>query len=174
MPFVVGNRDYLVTDEPLDAFDRVHDGFVFVRFPAAPTLLLHGHGIDARDRGYARWHRLSRHPTVTRLLARLPSLAGLALAYTGVRVSRALPKRSEFYGLPMRDLHALAGHARLRGATRIVMGHYHEPAIVDEGCLVPVHIAPAWFRYRRILEAFGDGSLVERSMSDLVVTPNAR
>jgi UDP-2,3-diacylglucosamine hydrolase len=157
---VVGNRDYLVKETLLgDAFDRVHDEASVVDIGGKPTLVVHGDRVNAEDRMYQAWYRLSRSAPVTKILSALPAAAGRRLVH-GTEAKLSGTNQAYKTGtLPIAALEELGREALRRGAARALVGHFHHDRVLDVNGGVPVVLAPGWFVDRRILVAEDDGVL---------------
>jgi UDP-2,3-diacylglucosamine hydrolase len=159
--FVVGNRDYLVKETlEGDAFDAVYEDAQVIDLAGRPTLVVHGDRANPDDRAYRLWYALSRSRPATKLLKSLPGALGRRLVS---RTERGLSKTNTSYKtgvLPIRALEALGREGARRGASRVLVGHFHHDRTIDVPDGVPVVIAPGWFEHRRVLAARADGSLV--------------
>lgn len=155
--FVVGNRDFLVDPEHLPGvFDRIYTGETVVDVERVPTLVAHGDGLG-RDLGYRAWRRLARSRPTTKMLERLPAAAGRALAAGAERALKPLRLGRDAIGLPVAALEALGRRAFDRGASRALVGHFHQAATVPVPGGVPVQIAPPWLESREVLVSSGEG-----------------
>ena len=154
--FVVGNRDYLIEEGGL--FDEAFDEAV-VNLGGVPTLLTHGDQINGIDRGYVWWRRVSRSAPSRMLLQSLP--AGPAIWMAERLEARIRPVRQKYRSghLPGPALRRLGRRARVLGAERAIVGHFHTERVIEVPGGAPVYIAPAWLMYRRMLRVNEDGSL---------------
>lgn len=159
--FVVGNRDYLVKETlEGDTFDAVYEGASVIDLAGMPTLVVHGDRANPDDRAYHLWYALSRSAPATKLLSMLPGAIGRRLVS---RTESGLSKTNARYKtgvLPIAALEALGREGARRGASRVLVGHFHHDRTIDVPGGVPVVIAPGWFEHRRVLSARADGSLV--------------
>ncbi|MEL7367405.1 MAG: metallophosphoesterase [Myxococcota bacterium] len=164
--FVQGNRDYLTAGLADDVFDEVWTEPSLRTICGRPTWVLHGDGIDSRDRAYRAWRTLTRGPWANALLHRLPAAWGRKLpAWTARRLqntNRAF-KRGD---LPKAAFEAVARDARRAGAKHCLMGHFHVAAdfTFDE---VEIRIVPGWPETRSLLVARDDRWQVQ-SLEDVV------
>lgn len=158
--FVVGNRDYLVKETlEGDAFDRVLDGATVLELGGVPTLIVHGDRTNPDDRAYALWRRISRSAPATLALSALPGSIGRRLAHgTEARLSKT-NARYKTGTLPIAALEALGREGLRRGASRVLVGHFHHDRVLDVPGGAPIVLAPGWFEHRRVLVVRDDGAL---------------
>jgi len=159
--FVVGNRDYLVSEAQLGrTFSRVIEDEALEQIGHTPSLLLHGDRINPDDQLYRMWYRLSRNRVTKTALQNMPS--GLAQGLSQ-RLEAKLAGTNQAYksgDLPKDHLESLSRRAKKLGAERVILGHFHADTTIQAEDGVPVVIAPAWLDQRKILIAQEDGALI--------------
>jgi UDP-2,3-diacylglucosamine hydrolase len=159
--FVVGNRDYLVSEAQLGrTFSRVIEDEALEQIGQQSSLLLHGDRINPDDRLYQFWFRLSRNRVSRRALQNMPASMAQSLSQ-GLEAKLAQTNKAYKSGkLPVEHLHALSRRAKTLGAARVILGHFHADTTIQAEDGVPVVIAPAWLDQRKILIAKDDGELL--------------
>lgn len=151
--FVVGNRDYLADGLLGSTFDAVYDHEVVVDVGGAKTLLLHGDGLDPADRPYRAWRAISRSAPARAILEHLPGPVGQQLAERTERSLREVNAQYKAGPLPVALLESVSRRARIAGAARAIVGHFHDDATVTAPGGAPVRVAPGWFERRVVLQA---------------------
>jgi UDP-2,3-diacylglucosamine hydrolase len=141
--YVEGNRDFfLAGSEYADAFSNITTE-VALETPSGRYLMVHGDGLNDRDRQYLFWRWLSKSWLSRVLILNLPSrIAQWALDRTEAGLARTNFRHRS--GVPRA---AITGYAEARlaeGHDALLLGHFHEPLSwsVAGG---EVRILDAWF-----------------------------
>jgi len=146
--YIEGNRDFFVAGSRYaDAFDCVG---VETSFSAGghDYLVVHGDGLNDRDRQYLFWRWLSKSRPVRWLMFHLPR----ALAHWSVHRTERQLSGTNFrhkQEVPEAAIRAYAAGRLGSGFDRLLLGHFHEPATwaIDGG---EVRLVDAWFNTRRV------------------------
>ena len=146
--YVEGNRDFFLGGSAYAGlFDRLGAEVGFTA-GGRRVLAVHGDGLDASDRRYRFWRRLSKSPPVRLLVRGLPAGAAARLAAaTERRLARTNFKHK--VAIPEEVIRAYGGRRLAEGYDLLILGHFHEP----RRWLVPggeIRLLDAWFRSRAI------------------------
>lgn len=128
--YIEGNRDFFLRDPALGAvFD-----FIGTRLSLADAgrriQLIHGDGLNRRDRSYRLWRAFSKSGVtygVTRMFPRPLLLPIYRWAESRLKNTNFEYRRT----IPEEDILAFA--AGLDGTDLLVLGHFHEPFILQAG-----------------------------------------
>jgi UDP-2,3-diacylglucosamine hydrolase len=155
--YIEGNRDFFLAGSIYaDCFDRVTTEIAF-EHGGVRYLLVHGDGLNERDRQYLFWRWLSKSALSRFLIFKLPGkLARLALD----RTEQALSKTNFEHKVRLpEDAIRRYGERRLsEGHDVLLLGHFHVPRVFK----VPggeVRLLDAWFRSRRVEWVSGSARL---------------
>lgn len=146
--YIEGNRDFFIDRGPYAAlFDSVGDEVV-VEIGGRKMLLVHGDGLNRRDRLYRFWRWFSHCPPVRLAMFHLPRWLARRLV---VGFERGLA-RTNFKHKTEIPEEPILGFARQRfaeGHDTLLLGHYHEPRHwrLPEG---DVWLLDAWFNTHRV------------------------
>jgi UDP-2,3-diacylglucosamine hydrolase len=146
--YVEGNRDFFIGRGPYaELFDSVGDE-VAVEIDGRRLLLVHGDGLNRRDRLYRFWRWFSHWAPVRLAMFHLPRWLARRLI---VAFERGLA-RTNFKHKTEIPEEPILGYARRRlaeGHDVLFLGHYHEPRHwrLPEG---EVWLLDAWFSSRRV------------------------
>ena len=130
--YIEGNRDFFLRDPALGAvFDFIGDR-LSINEADRQVLLVHGDGLNRRDRSYRLWRAFSKSGLtygVTRLFPRpflLPVYrwAERRLKNTNFQYRKRIPEE---------DIRAFA--AALEGIDLLVLGHFHEAFSLEAGAV---------------------------------------
>ena len=153
--YIEGNRDFFVAEGGYAGrFDRV--GLeMSAEVDELRILALHGDGIDASDRQYALWRRVSKSPPVRWAIRSLPPRVAAGLAS---RIEKRLARTNFRHRMriPEEVIREVARERLVEaGADLLLLGHFHEDRrwTVDSG---EVRIVEAWF-HRHHVAWWGDG-----------------
>ncbi len=124
-----GNRDFLLGPgfEARTGCRLMPDVQLVVLY-GTPTLLLHGDTLCTDDVRYQRYRRLVRNAAALWVLNHLPLRARLRLAQTMRRASRREVSRKPPTIMDVNP-EAVVQALRSHGATRLIHGHTHRPAV---------------------------------------------
>ncbi len=148
LDYIEGNRDFFVAESPYaELFDSVGRELAFDA-EGRRYLVVHGDGLNDRDRQYLFWRWLSKSRPVRWMMLHLPRRLAQSLVYrtetrladTNFKHKQAIPERA------IRDY----GRKRFQeGHDRLLLGHFHEPHRweVDGGV---IRLLDAWFRTREL------------------------
>lgn len=146
--YVEGNRDFFLDRSPYaDAFATLGTEYAFTT-DGVRYLVVHGDGLDERDRQYHLWRKLSKSALSRLVVGRIPHRFAqrlvrsteARLSYTNMKHKREIPE----------DVVRRYGERRLaEGYDVLLLGHFHEPRRYE----VPggeVRILDAWFHSHRV------------------------
>jgi UDP-2,3-diacylglucosamine pyrophosphatase LpxH len=131
--YVVGNKDYFVAEWNARAklFDEVLDPGGRLDSPQGPLHLAHGDLVNARDRQYRAWRRVSRSAPFALTMRAVPRrwLSGVA-----ERVAGGMQRTNRYHKsyFPEAELRARASELG-PGAALMVYGHFHVHRELEEG-----------------------------------------
>lgn len=148
LDYIEGNRDFFLADsEYADAFDRVVDEVAF-EIAGRHYLVIHGDGLNDRDRRYRWWRFLSKNALSRTFSRRLPrGFARWLVQGTEKRLARTNFKHKA--EIPAEVIRRYAVQRLAEGHDVLLLGHFHEARTwsVDGG---EVRILEAWYNDRRI------------------------
>jgi len=148
LDYIEGNRDFFVADSRYaSSFDFVGSELTFTA-GGLRYLVVHGDGLNDKDRQYLFWRWLSKSRLSRLLMFHLPrSLARRLVKGTERQLAGTNFKHKQ--RLPEEAIRRF-GERRLRGdLDRVLLGHFHEPRLwrVPGG---EVRLLDAWFRTRAV------------------------
>lgn len=146
--YIEGNRDFFLAESVYaDCFDRVTTEISFdhggVRY-----LLVHGDGLNQRDRQYLFWRWLSKSALSRFLILNLPApIARQAVARTEAGLSKTNFEHK--VRLPEEAIRAYGERRLAEGYDVLLLGHFHVPRVfkVSGG---EIRLLDAWFNSRRV------------------------
>ena len=148
LDYVEGNRDFFIGRGPYAGlFDFVGDE-VAVEVGGRRMLLVHGDGLNRKDRLYRFWRWFSHCPPVRLAMFHLPRWLAHRLV---VGFERGLAKTNFKHKteIPEEPILEFARRRFAEGYDTLLLGHYHEPRHwrLPEG---DVWLLDAWFSSRRV------------------------
>jgi UDP-2,3-diacylglucosamine hydrolase len=146
--YVEGNRDFFVADSAYAAvFDSVGTETTF-EAGALRYLVVHGDGLNDRDRQYLFWRWLSKSRPARWAMLRLPRTLARRLVHGTERRLAGTNFRHK-KDLPEAAIRRYGERRMAEGFDRLLLGHFHEPATwtVAGG---EVRLVDAWFNTRRV------------------------
>ncbi len=167
LTYVEGNRDYrIASGRAADVFHRIASSALELEWAGRRLHVAHGDLVNAADRQYRAWRRISRSRPFWALVGLFPSRSRLRLAdrlerrmrKTNLRMKRSFPEeRVRAYGA-----------AALRsGCDAVVLGHFHEEHRIEPGDPPgSIFVLPDWKSSRRVLRVGPDGAIAFRSCTD--------
>lgn len=148
LDYIEGNRDFFVADSAYAAdFDLVATEVAFAA-GGLRYLVVHGDGLNDRDRQYLFWRWLSKSPPARWCMLHLPR--GLARRVVGATERRLAGTNFKHKAsLPETAIRRYGERRMAEGFDRLLLGHFHEPRTwtVAGG---EVHLLDAWFNTRRV------------------------
>ncbi len=146
--YIEGNRDFFVARSGYAShFDSVGTEISFEAGDRS-YLVVHGDGLNDRDRQYLFWRWLSKSAPVRWMMFHLPrALARRLVHRTEERLADTNFKHKQ--RIPEEAICRYAERRFREGHDRLLLGHFHEPRRwdVDGGV---VRLLDAWFRSREI------------------------
>ncbi|MBZ0090492.1 MAG: UDP-2,3-diacylglucosamine diphosphatase [Thermoanaerobaculia bacterium] len=146
--YIEGNRDFFLAAGPCrGAFDSVGTE-IAATAGGVRHLLVHGDGLNDRDRQYLAWRWLSKSWPVRTVIRRLPRRAVAPFLHgTERRLSGTNFKHKA--EIPEAAIRRYAERRLAEGHDLLVLGHFHEPRRwqVAGG---EVLLLDAWFKSRRV------------------------
>jgi UDP-2,3-diacylglucosamine hydrolase len=146
--YIEGNRDFFVAGSAYaDAFESVGNELSFSA-GGLRYLVVHGDGLNDRDRQYLFWRWLSKSPPVRWLMFHLPRpLARWLVQRTERRLAATNFKHKQ--RIPEEAIRAYGERRLTAEFDRLLLGHFHEPKRwrVAGG---EIRLLDAWFRTRAI------------------------
>jgi UDP-2,3-diacylglucosamine hydrolase len=146
--YIEGNRDFFVAGSHYaEVFSSVGTEFAFSAGQQR-YLVVHGDGLDDRDRQYLFWRWLSKSWPVRWLMLHLPRVLARRLVYqTENRLAGTNFKHKQ--RIPEAAICAYGERRLEEGFDRLLLGHFHEPRCwpVAGG---EVRLLDAWFNTRSI------------------------
>lgn len=144
--YIEGNRDFFVAgSEYATAFDSVGTEVAF-EAGGLRYLVVHGDGLNERDRQYLFWRWLSKSSPVRWFMFHLPrALARWLVHRTERRLAETNFKHKQ--RIPEEEICAYGAKRFAEGYDRLLLGHFHEPRQwqVAHG---EIHLLDAWFNSR--------------------------
>jgi len=146
--YIEGNRDFFVAGSAYgERFDSVG---MEVSFEAGGLryLVVHGDGLNDRDRQYLFWRWLSKSRPVRWLMFHLPRVLARRFVHgTERRLADTNFKHKQ--RIPEEAIRAYAARRFAEGHDRLLLGHFHEPRSwqVAGG---EIRLLDAWFNSRRL------------------------
>ena len=145
---IEGNRDFFLARSPYaEAFTSIGTE-VSLESPSGRYLIVHGDGLNDRDRQYLFWRWLSKSWLSRALILNLPSrIARWALE--GTEAGLAKTNFRHRAGVPRAAISSYAEARLAEGHDALLLGHFHQPASwrVAGG---EVRILDAWCNARAI------------------------
>jgi UDP-2,3-diacylglucosamine hydrolase len=158
--FMVGNRDFLLGE----AFARragmtlLEDGTVH-DIHGRPTLLMHGDVLCTDDTAYQAVRQQVRNPEWQKQILSMPLEARRAFAAKARDESRAHTGSTTESIMDVNDA-AVTETMRKAGATRLIHGHTHRPAVhafMLDGKAAERIVLGDWYEQGSVLRVDGDG-----------------
>ena len=152
--YVEGNRDFFIGRGPYaELFDSVGDE-VAVEVAGRRMLLVHGDGLNKKDRLYRFWRWFSHCPPVRFAMFRLPRWLAhrLVIAFERGLARTNFKHKTE---IPEEPILEFARRRFAEGHDVLFLGHYHQPRHwrLPEG---EVWLLDAWFSSRRVERLDGE------------------
>jgi UDP-2,3-diacylglucosamine hydrolase len=160
--YLEGNRDYRVARSHAGAtFDAVSGAGLDESWGGRRLFAAHGDLVNAADRQYRLWRRLSRSRTAWLAFSAVPRKRRFAIAE---RLERSLrgTNRERKAAFPEDAVRGWAAPYFARGYDAVVLGHFHvEREIVHEAGGRPgrIFVLPEWKGSRRHLRVGAGGSI---------------
>ena len=160
--YVEGNRDYFVGERyGRGPFTEVAAESLRVRHAHLELHVAHGDLVNARDRQYRAWRRLSRSSAVQGGFRLLPSRAAARLSGFLERKMRTT-NRAYRVSFPEAQAAQYARRAFAAGADAVVLGHFHEARVTEFPAGAGagpgrLFVLPGWREERRYLRFDGAG-----------------
>ena len=160
--YLEGNRDYRIgTAHAGDAFDEVATGGLDETWGGRRLFAVHGDLVNARDRQYRVWRRLSRSAPAWWVFSAIPRARRFALAERLERSLRGtnLDQKGAF---PEGLARAYAAPYFARGYDALVLGHFHVEKEIGPAASGPsgrIYVLPEWKGSRRHLRVTADGTI---------------
>jgi UDP-2,3-diacylglucosamine hydrolase len=151
--YVEGNRDFFIGQGPYaELFDSIGDE-VTVEIGGRRLLLVHGDGLNRKDRLYRFWRWFSHCPPVRLAMFHLPRRLAQRLV-VGFERGLARTNFKHKTEIPEQPILEFARRRFAEGHDMLFLGHYHEPRHwrLPEG---DVWLLDAWFSSHRV-EWLGD------------------
>lgn len=146
--YIEGNRDFFLARSPYaEAFTSI-GAEVGLETPFGRYLIVHGDGLNDRDRQYLFWRWLSKSWLSRALILNLPSrIARWALERTEAALAKTNFKHR--VGVPRAAITSFAEGRLAAGHDVLLLGHFHQQESwrVEGG---EVRIVDAWFNSRAI------------------------
>lgn len=146
--YIEGNRDFFVADgDYASVFDSVGTETAF-EAGGRRYLVVHGDGLNDRDRQYLFWRWLSKSRPVSWFMRHLPrALAQWLIHRTERRLADTNFKHKQ--RIPEEAICAYGARRFAEGYDRLLLGHFHEPRHwrVEGG---EIRLLDAWFNTRRL------------------------
>ena len=146
--YVEGNRDFFLADSIYsDCFDLVTDAVSFER-DGTSYLAVHGDGLDASDRQYLFWRRLSKSRFSRFMMFHLPAwVAQRSMNSTEQYLAGTNFKHR--VEIPRAAIQSFAARRFDEGHDVLLLGHFHEPHTWEHAG-GEIRLLDAWFRSRSI------------------------
>lgn len=146
--YVEGNRDFFIGQGPYaDLFDSVGDE-IAVEIGGRRMLLVHGDGLNRKDRLYRSWRWFSHCPPVRFAMFHLPRWLAQRLV-VGFERGLARTNFKHKTEIPEEPILGFASRRFAEGHDLLFLGHYHAP----HHWQLPggdVWLLDAWFNTRRV------------------------
>lgn len=146
--YIEGNRDFFVAGSAYaGAFDSVGTEVAF-EAGGLRYLVVHGDGLNDRDRQYLFWRWLSKSRPVRWFMFHLPrALARWLVHRTERRLAETNFKHKQ--RIPEEAICSYGARRFAEGHDRLLLGHFHEPRQwqVEGG---EIRLLDAWFNSRRL------------------------
>jgi len=146
--YIEGNRDFFLARSPYaEAFTSIGSE-VSLECPSGRYLVIHGDGLNDRDRQYLFWRWLSKSSLARALMLNLPS----RIARWAVQRAETGLAKTNFrhrVGVPHAAITSYAERRLAAGHDALLLGHFHRPESwrVAGG---EVRILDAWFNSRAV------------------------
>jgi len=161
LTYVEGNRDFHLRRTHLgDPFDAVVEDHLVEEHAGWKVWAHHGDAINIEDRQYLAWKAFSKSAAIYGAFSLLPGAWGMKL---GESLESRLSGTNLRHKSRFPEAHCLsyAGRVFERGASALVLGHFHEERYIDcgekDGRRRGVWVLPAWRGTHRYLAFDGEG-----------------